>query len=133
GMTPKQARPSDYTLVRLAQAAGRTKQYDELADTFVKAINKDDYRAWAKAVALQAALATQGDKIAEEKGAEIPANPKDYRVGQAWGRMAVARQNAKATGRYDVISDIDLDRWGKGFKPFGQAGLILGLQDRAGK
>lgn len=130
GLTPKQTRPSDYTLVRLAQAAGRTSQLDQ-AEVFAKAINKDDYRAWAKAEALRAALATEGAKVADEKRAELPDNPREYRVGHAWGRMALARHNAKATGTDDGLRDFQ--RWGASFKPFGQAGMVLGLQDRAAK
>jgi hypothetical protein len=131
GITAKQARPSDYTLVRLAQAAGRTKQPD-LAEAFVKAVNKDDYRAWAQAEALRAALAADG-AAADEKRAAVPDNPKDVRVAHAWGRLALARHNARVTGSDAGLKPFDLDRWGPSFKPFGQAGLILGLQDHAAK
>lgn len=129
-ISAKGAKPSDYTLVRLAQAAGRTNQ-SEQADVFAKAINKDDYRAWAKAEALRAMLATEQGKVADEKRAEIPDSPKDHRVGQAWARMAVARHNAKLRSKDDSLRDIE--RWGNGFKPFGLAGLTLGLQDHEGK
>ena len=62
--------------------------------------------------------------------AEAPADPKDLKIGHARGRLALARHNAKATGN-DPDASATYDGWGAGtLKPFGLAGLALGLQDR---
>jgi hypothetical protein len=124
---PKGPTISDYALVRLARQAGRAKQP---AEAFVKAIGNDDYQAWAKAEALQAELATTEGAPADEARAALPDSPRDYRVGHAWARMALARQAARV-GQGQAL-ELGLDRWGAGtFRPFGYAGLALGLQDKA--
>jgi hypothetical protein len=124
---PKGPTIPDYTLVRLARQAGRAKQP---AEPFVKAIGNDAYQAWAKAEALQAELAATEGQPVDEARAAIPDSPRDYRVGHAWARMALARHAARI-GQGNAL-ELGLDRWGAGtFRPFGYAGLALGLQDKA--
>jgi ssDNA-binding Zn-finger/Zn-ribbon topoisomerase 1 len=119
----------DMTLVRLAAQAGRASQ-PEAAEAFAKAINGDGYRAWARAEALRLHLAASGDAPADESRAEAPTDPKEYRIGHAWGRLALARHNARATG--DSSAEVRYEQWEAGaLRPFGLAGLALGLQDRA--
>ena len=118
----------DFTLIRLAAQAGRANQPATL-ETFTKAISKDDARAWAKADFLrQQFLAAPTAKVAEETVAEIPIDPKEHKVGYAWARLALARNNS-ASGDKKTIDGFD--RWGKGtYRPFGLSGYALGLQDR---
>jgi hypothetical protein len=119
----------DLTLLRLAAQAGRANQPDKI-EALVKSISSDAYKAWARAEALRLQLAASGEKPGEEAQAEVPTNPKDARVGHAWGRLALARHNARVTGN-DPDASVRYDSWGAGtFRPFGLAGLALGLQDR---
>jgi hypothetical protein len=119
----------DLTLLRLAAQAGRANQPDKV-EAFAKSISSDAYRAWALAEALKLRLASSGDRPGEEAQAEVPTVPKDARVGHAWGRLALARHNARVTGN-DPDASVRYDGWGAGtFRPFGLAGLALGLQDR---
>jgi hypothetical protein len=116
---------TDLVLLRLARQAARATLADK-ADVFVTAIGKDDAKAWARLEAVRAAQAT------DESAAEVPADAKDLKVGHALARLAVARQAAKATG--DTSVTVRYDGWGRGtIRPFGYAGLALGLQDRAVK
>ena len=103
-------------------------QSDKL-ETFTKAISKDDARAWAKADFLrQQFLAAPTPKLAEESVAEIPSDAREHKLGHAWARLALARNNSAAGDKKTVDA---FDRWGKGtYRPFGLAGYALGLQDR---
>ncbi|HET6573031.1 MAG TPA: hypothetical protein VFG68_05470 [Fimbriiglobus sp.] len=119
----------DLTLLRLAAQAGRANQPDAV-EAFVKSISGDAHKAWAQAEALRLQLAASGEKPGEETQADAPASPKDARVGHARGRLALARHNARVTGN-DPDASVRYDGWGAGtFRPFGLAGLALGLQDR---
>ncbi|MFO0849000.1 MAG: hypothetical protein U0871_10675 [Gemmataceae bacterium] len=120
---PKDVGVPELVLIRLARQAARAKQPDK-ADLFAKAIEKPDARAWARLEAVRAAQST------DEAAADVPADPKDYKVGHALARLAVARQAARDTG--DTSVSLRYDGWGRGtLRPFGFAGLALGLQDRA--
>ena len=119
----------DLTLMRLAVQAGRANQPDKV-EAFVKSISSDAYRAWARGEALRHQLASSGEKPGEETQAEAPTDPKEVRVGHAWGRLALARHNARVTGN-DPDASVRYGNWGSGtFRPYGLAGLALGLQDR---
>ena len=119
----------DLTLLRLTVQAGRANR-PETVEAFVKSISSDAYRAWARAEALRHQLASSGEKPGEETQAEAPSDPKDVRIGHAWGRLALARHNARVTNNTPDAS-VRYDNWGAGtFRPYGLAGLALGLQDR---
>jgi hypothetical protein len=119
----------DLILMRLAAQAGRANQPD-YAEAFARSISSDAYKAWARAEALRHQLAASGERPGEETQAEVPTDPKDVRVGHARGRLALARHNARVTGN-DPDASVRYDNWGAGtFRPFGLAGLALGLQDR---
>jgi hypothetical protein len=119
----------DLVLMRLAAQAGRANQPDK-AEAFARSISSDAYKAWARAEALKHQLAASGERPGEETQAEVPTDPKDVRVGHARGRLALARHNARVTGN-DPDASVRYENWGAGtFRPFGLAGLALGLQDR---
>lgn len=123
---------ADLALVRLAQQAGRVNQQDKV-EVFLKAIQKEEYRAWARYEALRAQFAAGGDKPADSAAAPIPENAKDQKVGHALARLAVYRNNARATG--DAKPSLtEIETLGLGtFRPYGRAGLALGLQDRVAR
>jgi len=121
---------SDFILARLAIQAGRIGN-QELFDHFTKAMKDERSRSWAKGESVRQKLQSGEAKTVEESLLELPQDPKDYRVGMAWGRLAMARNNAKVLGQSGKDAAASFDRWGAGsFKPFGLTGLALGLQDR---
>ena len=121
--------PSDDVLIRLAGQAGRAGQADKL-DIFAKAGSRDDARSLARATFLQG-QSHAGAKLADEAVLEIPPDAKDYRLGHAWGRLLIARGNAK--GSIALPAD-RYESWGKStFRAFGLAGYTLGRQDAAAR
>ncbi|OWK37925.1 hypothetical protein [Fimbriiglobus ruber] len=121
----------DISLVRLAAQAGRGKAPDK-ADTLVKAVVNEGYRAWARAEAVRQLLPAQYEgKRAEATVVEVPEDPRAQRVGYGWARLALARHNAKIEG---APPGSPYDSWGKfTLRPFGLDGIGLGLQDRAAR
>ncbi|MFM8271532.1 MAG: hypothetical protein ACKODX_04275 [Gemmata sp.] len=120
---------SPYAVLRLAQIAAEKGKHEQ-ARMFADAIPDDGLRAWAKGSAVQLRIAASPKDKADEAWAEPPGDrPKEFRAGQAWGRMWVARQNARVSGsrsaEVKVVSD-----WSAAVVPFGKAGIALGLQDR---
>lgn len=116
----------DVLLIRIARQAGRAGQREK-ADALVAGTKDDGAKAWIKAEALRYALISRGDgPSVEESVTELPADPKEYRVGHGWGRLALARFNAR-------VGDVPgtYEGWGAStFQPFGLAGMALGRQDR---
>jgi hypothetical protein len=112
-------------LSQLAAAAGRAEEAKALADT----LTDDGLKSWAKADAVRLQLAPQGSgSRADDAAVELPDDPRKLRVGHAWGRLAVARHNARLTGSRDTGP---LSGWPAGtIHPFGLAGVALGVQDR---
>ena len=118
--------PPGTVLARLAAAAGKANKPD-LADKLAAAISDDGLKVWAKAETLRHRLRAVSDpKPESDTVAPVPDHPKEFKLGHAWARLALARHNAAATG---VQNATTYDGWGP-FKPFGLAGLALGLQDR---
>ena len=116
----------DALFVRLALQAGRANLPDRV-EQFAKATARDDARAWARAEGLRGQFTTGVAKPAADTLIELPADMKDARVGTAWGRLWVARNNAAAGERRPD----GFEPWGRGtFRPYGLAGHALGLQDR---
>ncbi len=116
----------DALLVRLAFQAGRANQ-PSLVEQFAKATARDDARAWARAEGLRGQFTTGVPKPAADTLIDLPPDSKDARVGIAWGRLWVARNNAAAGERRPD----GFEPWGRGtFRPYGLAGHALGLQDR---
>ena len=72
-------------------------------------------------------IAAKGEK-ADDAQAELPDDAKKMRVGHAWGRMAIARNNAMVAKDRGVAKDFA--GWPRGtIHPFALAGVALGLQD----
>ena len=116
----------DALLVRLALQAGRANSPARVEE-FAKGTARDDARAWARAEGLRGQFTAGVAKPAADTLVELPADLKDARVGTAWGRLWVARNNAAAGERRPD----GFEPWGRGtFRPYGLAGHALGLQDR---
>jgi hypothetical protein len=113
-------------LLRLSQVAAAAGKADQ-AKVFAEAIPDEGLKAWAKADALRLRLAGSQEP-ADEALAEVPDDAKKLKAGHAWGRLWVARHNAKLGGGRDPKA---VANWPAGsIKPFGLAGIALGLQDR---
>lgn len=114
-------------LVRLAQTAAKSGPADAV-DPLLAGIPDENLRAWAKADVFRIRLTAAADRKPAEEAAldELPVDPKKLTLGHAWGRLALARQNA------GTVPDprAAYDRWGKPVVgPFGLVGHALGLQD----
>ncbi|HUR53997.1 MAG TPA: hypothetical protein VMZ71_07690, partial [Gemmataceae bacterium] len=122
----KEAPLPQYTVLRLAQLAGAAGKTDQ-AKTLSDALTDEGLKAWAKADGLRMRLAAKPVKTAEGE-VELPDDVKKYRVGHAWGRLAIARANAAVAKDRGVMKEFA--NWPKGtIYPFALAGVALGLQD----
>lgn len=111
-------------LMQIAAAAGKPDLVKELA----LGIPDFGLRDWAKADAVRLRLTPANKEQADDNWVELPEDPKKLRAAHAWGRLAVARHNAKLSGSLgDVQKYIT---WPKGtLHPFALAGVALGVQD----
>lgn len=126
GSTSISLQSATFRLSQIAAIAGRP----DLANSFAETIADDGLNAWAKGEAVRWRMTPENKAPADEAWIEVPSDPKKVRVGHAWGRLWIARQNARLSG--------DLSKEKKGINgwpnvtihPFGLAGIALGLQDR---
>jgi hypothetical protein len=115
-----------YRFVQLAGAAGRP----DVANGFADTITDEGLRAWARGEAVRLRMTPENAQPADESWAEVPDDPKKVRAGQAWGRLWVARQNARVSGDR-AREKKAISGWPNvTVHPFGLAGIALGLQDR---
>jgi hypothetical protein len=124
---------SAYPLLRLAIAAAQLGE-GEKAARFVKAIRDPEtaLRAYAEAEVLRYTLARDVGKMAAETDAFLPAtlDAKTFLAGHAWGRLHLARHNGFLKDA--SLAKQYLDNWPKPLvAPFGAAGAMLGVQDKA--
>jgi hypothetical protein len=116
-----------YHVLRLCQIAAETGKGDPKA--FADAIADESLKAWAQAEAVRlTAAATPGEK-ADEGLVVVPDDVKAQKAGHAWGRLWVARHNA-AVSRSRKAEKKAVDAWPPTVRPFGLAGIVLGLQDK---
>jgi hypothetical protein len=115
-------------ILRLVQRAAEAGRVDQ-AKALTEALVDEGLKAWAKAEVVAARLraAASSKEPADEAAAEVPDDPRNLRVGHAWARLAVARQNARVSGSRDTKP---IAGWLGAIRPFGLAGIALGLQDR---
>jgi hypothetical protein len=118
-----------YYILRLSQIAAETnraEQARELADF----LPDEGLKAWAKGDAVRLRVAASPKDKAEEGWVEVPDKADKLRAGHAWGRLWVARQNAKLSGNRDDEKKAVAGWSPTPIHPFGLAGIALGLQDR---
>src|SRR5262249_29878812 len=120
--------PSSQVLSRLGVAAARAGK-PEKVQTFIKPMVDEGLREWTKAEALRVQLEANPGQEANEEQAELPQEPKKYHVGHAWARLQIARHNAMRTGDRGLAHKYEIAWPTNTIAPFGQAGVVLGLQD----
>lgn len=122
----KDSQMPQYVVFRLAQLAAAAGKEPE-AKTLTDALADEGLRAWAKGDGVRLRLAAKPEKAAEAL-VELPDDVKKYRVGHAWGRLAIARTNAALAKDRGVLKEFT--GWPRGtIHPFALAGAALGLQD----
>lgn len=128
GKNGKEVKFPPYALLRLSQVAAAAGKHEQ-AKQFADAMPDDALKAWARGDAVRRRLAATPNEKADEAWAELPDDPKKFRAGHAWGRLWVARQNARISG--DRAAQVKaVDAWPALISAFGKAGVALGLQDR---
>lgn len=122
-------RPSQAHLLRLVQLAAAAGRQDH-AKTFADALTDDGLRAWAAGEMVRQRVVAGAKEKADETWVEVPTTSEKLHVGHAWGRLWVARQNAKLSG--DRSGEVQATAgWTPApVHPFALAGIALGLQDR---
>ncbi len=100
------------------------------AETLSDLVPNPGVKAWCKLDLARYKLAAMTKKKADDSLLDLPGDPTKS-AAAAKIREEIARHNAFAgEGAYSKV----IDRWEKGVvRPFGQAGWILGKQDRDGK
>jgi hypothetical protein len=122
-------RVSVATWARFARAAGRAGNEDAIKG-FTAAPLNDEGRAHALAEMVRGKLAAAGSQKVDGNSFDFPDDPKKVRLGHLIARAAIARHNGWVTG--DAALAKGFDSWPKETaKPFGLAGLALGLQDKS--
>jgi hypothetical protein len=122
-------RVSVATWARFARAAAKAGNEDA-AKGFAAAPLNDEGRAYALAEMVRGKLAAVGSQKVDVNAFDFPDDPKKVRLGHLIARAAIARHNGKATG--DAALAKSFDSWPKETaRPFGLAGLALGLQDKS--
>lgn len=119
---------SPWSVLRLVQIAAEKGKHDQ-AKAFADKMSDDGLKAWAKADALRARLATAPKDKADEAWSEVPDDVRKVRPGHALSRLCLARHNARLSG--DRPAEVTVvSKWGAPFSAFGKAGVALGVQDR---
>jgi hypothetical protein len=114
-----------YQLSRIAAATGK----DDRAKTFADAIADEGLKAWARGDCVRLKIVGSPDQKAEDAWVEVPDDSKKVRAGHAWGRLWIARQNARLSQNREAEKKATL-LWPPTVQPFALAGIALGLQDR---
>jgi hypothetical protein len=110
---------------QLAAAAGKL----ELAKQFAATVTDDGLRAWAQGEVARVRLAALPTAKGDEGLMDLPEDARNYRAGHAWGRVWIARRNARLSG--DRAAEVKaVNAWPSPLVPFGKAGVALGLQDK---
>jgi hypothetical protein len=120
---------SHYNILRLSQIAAAAGQSDK-AKELAESLADEGLRTWAHGEAARQRVRANPKDKADEGWFEVPNTSDKLRAGHAWGRLWIARQNAKLSGsRNDEKKAIA--GWSPApLRPFGLAGIALGLQDR---
>jgi hypothetical protein len=113
-------------LAQIAAAFGRQDQAKALTD----ALNDEGLREWAKGDAVRQRVTASAKEKADEAWVELPPTSDKLRAGQAWGRLWIARQNAKLSGDREGEKKTAAGWTPAPVQPLGLAGIALGLQDR---
>ncbi|MCE9565403.1 MAG: hypothetical protein K8U57_25550 [Planctomycetes bacterium] len=114
-------------ILRLSQLAAINGKHD-LAKSLADSLSDDGLKAWAKGEAVRQRIVANPKEKADENWVEVPDEAKKMRVGYAWGRLWVARANAKESS--STKEKKATANWPVPVRPFALAGIALGLHDR---
>jgi hypothetical protein len=124
----KEVKLSPWALLRLSEIAAE-KGRPDLVKKFADAMPDEGLKACAMGAGIRLRLAAAPKEKGDVSWSELPDDPKKFRAGQAWGRLALARHNARLSGnRAEEVKTVTA--WPAPFSSFGKAGVALGLQDR---
>jgi hypothetical protein len=115
-------------ILRLAQIGFEKghPQAKELANTLAD----EGLKAWAYGDGIRLRVLANPQEKADEGWFEVPNLPEKLRAGHAWGRLWMARQNARLSGDRKAEKKV-VAAWSPApLRAFGLAGIALGLQDR---
>jgi hypothetical protein len=116
-----------WTVYRLAQSAAKAGKYEE-AKKLADELPTGGFREWTRAEILRERFGNGSKEPADAGLMEMPDDPRNLRIGHAWGRLHIARQAARLSG--DRNGAKQFESWPKGtIHPFALAGYSLGLQD----
>lgn len=128
GFVKKDAGAPPFAVLRMVQLAAAAGKADA-ARALAEAIADEGLRAWARGEVIRCGSTPSASARAEDDAAEAKDNPKDARAGQAWGRFWLARHNTRVSGDGGK-EGAAVNLWPAWAKPFGLAGIALGLKDR---
>ena len=126
--TPKATGATAHHVVRLAQVAAEKGRHD-LAKVFADSLGDAGLKAWAAGEAARLRSAAAPKEKAADSWVEVPESPRDVKAGHAWGRLWVARHNARLSHERDAEKEATKG-WPQPVHPFALAGIALGLQDQ---
>jgi hypothetical protein len=112
-------------LSQIAAASGLTEQ----AKTFANALTDEGFREWALGDSFHFRPTTNSKEKLDASALDRPEDEKKLKVGHVWGMYWIARRNAAESGDRGTERK-KTDAWPNPAKPFGLAGIALGLQDR---
>jgi len=116
------------SIMRLAEIAATLGKAPQVRQ-FAEFLPDDSAKAWGLGNSLRLLLVGNPTSRGEESMLEIPDDLKKLRAGHAWGRLWIARQNARISGDRSAELKV-VNAWPTPLVPFGKAGIALGLQDR---
>ncbi|MCS6864346.1 MAG: hypothetical protein RMJ56_04145 [Gemmataceae bacterium] len=115
-------------VARLSQISAAGGLWEE-AQQFADALPDATAQAWFQGEAVRRRLARAATEKGDPTWAEAADDVRQFRAGQAWARLWIARQNARLSGKaQEEIKAIN--SWPAPVVPFGKVGIALGLQDR---
>ena len=124
----KQSLSQSYTvrLVEIGVASGHLQQAKELANS----LTDDGLRAWALGNGIHLRVRAGSQEKADEALIETPGGPDKLKAGHVWGRLWIARQNARLSGDRNAEKAAVAGWSPEILHRAGLAGVALGLQDR---
>ena len=118
-----------YVILRLAQLGfenGRPAQARDLANS----IHDEGLKAWAEGDGIRLRILANPKEKSDDGWLDVPSSPDKLRAGHAWGRLWIARQNARLSGDRNDEKKVVSGWQPATLRPFGMAGIALGLHDR---
>jgi hypothetical protein len=100
-----------------------------LSRSFANALPDDGLKVWARGDAFHFRFLANAKDKPDIAALELPEDDKKIKVGHAWGSYWLARRSAVDSGDRNAEKKV-IDNWLPVLRPFGLAGVALGLQER---